>query len=128
MEAISSERPQPSEPDALKDWSFLWPLENALPPHQSMQFNIRPREPPMFLGEKGQDVLVWLRQVDDYLETVNYTERQAVAYIILLLTGNARCWWDAEFLSRGSHRPDTVQELQMLLKAQFESPVRESRD
>ena len=40
----------------------------------------------MFLGEKGQDVLVWLRQVDDYLELVNYTERQAVAYIILLLT------------------------------------------
>ena len=126
--ASTSGPPKPSAPPIPpQDWSFSRPLQNAPPPHQEMHFQIRPREPPMFSGEKGQDVMVWLRQVDDYLALVNYTEKQAVAYLILLLTGNARCWWDAEFISRGSHRPDTVEELKMLLKAQFESPVRETR-
>ena len=58
-----------------QDWSFSRLLQNAPPPHQEMHFQIRPREPPMFSGEKGQDVMVWLRQVDDYLALVNYTEK-----------------------------------------------------
>ena len=79
--------------------------------------SIRPREPPAFTGAKGQDITEWLRQVDDYFALVQHREDQAVAYIILLLQGNARCWWDAECISRGGHRPATLAELKMLLCA-----------
>jgi hypothetical protein len=101
----------------------------AAPAPQSSLFNvsIKPREPPPFSGERGQDVITWLHQVDDYLEFVQPGERQAVAYIILLLHGNARTWWEAEYVARGRSRPSTVLELKMLLRASFESPVREQR-
>ena len=69
--------------------------------------------------------MAWLHQVDDYLEFVQPDERQAVAYIILLLHGNARIWWEAEYVARGHHRPDSVLELKLLLRSEFESPVRE---
>ena len=72
-------------------------------------------------------MVAWLHQVDDYLEFVQPDERQAIAYIILLLTGNARVWWEAEYAARGHRRPDTVLELQLLLRTTFESPVREQR-
>jgi hypothetical protein len=92
------------------------------------QCTIKPRDPPHFSGEKGQDVITWLGMVDDYFAVTSPpTERQAVAYMILLLSGNARAWWQAEYQSRGYTRPDTVAELQMLLRAAFESPVREQR-
>ena len=89
--------------------------------------HIRPREPPVFTGDKGQDVVSWLRIVEDYLEFVTCSERQAIAYVILLLLGNARIWWDSEFLSRGNKRPESIEEFKLLLRAQFESPVREQR-
>ena len=100
-----------------------------MPDHQASPFSvhIKPREPPVFTGERGQDVVTWLRTVDDYLEFVTCSERQAIAYIILLLAGNARVWWDSEFISRGYQRPDTIEEFKILLRAQFESPVRETR-
>ena len=100
-----------------------------MPPAHSSLFNvsIKPREPPPFSGDKGQDVVAWLHQVDDYLEFVQPDERQAVAYIILLLHGNARIWWEAEYVARGHHRPDSVLELKLLLRTAFESPVREQR-
>ena len=98
-------------------------------PAQASLFNvsIKPREPPAFTGDKGQDVVAWLHQVDDYLEFVQPDEQQAVAYIILLLHGNARVWWEAEFIAQGYRWPDTVAELQLLLRTTFESPVREQR-
>ena len=89
--------------------------------------HIKPREPPVFTGEKGQDVVSWLRTVEDYLEFVTCSERQAIAYVILLLSGNARIWWDSEFLSRGNKRPESLEEFKLLLRTQFESPVREQR-
>ena len=95
--------------------------------HAPFQVHIKPREPPMFTGEKGQDVISWLRIVDDYFALVNCTESQKVAYLILLLAGNARCWWDAEYVARGSQRPENAEEFKMLLQAQFESLVRETR-
>ena len=111
-------------------WQFSQPMMPMAPPaHQSSLFNvsIKPREPPPFSGDKGQDVVAWLHQVDDYLEFVQPDERQAVAYIILLLHGNARIWWEAEYVARGQHRPDSVLELKLLLRSAFESPVREQR-
>ena len=39
--------------------------------------------------------------MEDYLEFVTCTKRQAIAYIILLLAGNARVWWDVEYVSWG---------------------------
>ena len=89
--------------------------------------SIKPHEPPAFTGAKGQDITEWLRQVDDYFALVQHHDDQAVAYVILLLQGNARCWWDSECLACGGQRPDTLVELKMLLRAQFESPVCENR-
>ena len=71
--------------------------------------------------------MTWLRSVEDYLEFVTCSERQAIAYIVLLLAGNARVWWDAEYVSRGYRRPDNLEEFKSILRAQFDSPVRESR-
>ena len=87
-----------------------------MPDHQASPFSvhIKPREPPVFSGERGQDVVTWLRTVEDYLEFVTCSERQAIAYIILLLAGNARVWWDSEYVSRGYRRPDTLEEFKML--------------
>ena len=42
-------------------------------------------------------------------------ERQAVAYITLLLKDNARLWWEAELVARGYRRPDNMAELKLLL-------------
>ena len=53
----------------------------------------------MFTSEQGQDVLTWLKTVKDYLEFVICSERQAIAYIILLLAGNARVRWESEYVS-----------------------------
>ena len=73
-----------------------------MPDHQASPFSvhIKPREPPVFSGEQGQDVVTWVRTVKDYLEFVTCSEQQTIAYIILLLAGNARVWWDAEYVSR----------------------------
>ena len=81
----------------------------------------------MFTEDKGQDIVAWLHQVDDYLEFVQADERQAVAYLILLLKDNAQLWWEAEFVTMGYRCPDTVLELKLLLQTAFESPVREQR-
>ena len=120
----------PSAPPlAAEPWTFAQPLSPAVPDTSNNPFSvhIKPREPPVFTGDKGQDVVSWLRTVEDYLEFVTCSERQAIAYIILLLAGNARIWWDSEFLSRGNKRPENIEEFKMLLRAQFESPVRETR-
>ena len=84
-------------------WSFSQPLPQAMsdPSHSPFFVHIKPREPPVFTGDKGQDVVSWLRTVEDYLEFVSCSEHQAIAYVILLLSGNAQVWWDSEFLSRG---------------------------
>ena len=81
----------------------------------------------MFTGKKGQDVILWLRTVDDYFVLVNCIKSQKVVCLILLLVGNVRCWWDAEYMAKGSQRPENAEEFKMLLQAQFESPVRETR-
>ena len=65
--------------------------------------------------------------MDDYFRLVNCTKEQKIAYLILALTSNARIWWDAEMQSRGDQVPSTVAEFRMLLKAQFESPMREHK-
>ena len=91
----------PSAPPLpARQWSFSQPLSQALPntSNNSFSVHIKPREPPVFTGEKGQDVVSWLRTVEDYLEFVTYSESQAIAYVILLLSGNARIWWDSKFL------------------------------
>ena len=65
--------------------------------------------------------------MEDYLDFVTCSERQAIAYIVLLLAGNARVWGDVEYVSQGYRRPDSPEEFKMLLRTQFESPVRENR-
>ena len=70
----------------------------------------------------------WLRTVEDYLDAVpSCSEQQAVMFVILLLGGTAREWWDAECISHGERRPESLEELKGLLRARFESPIHESR-
>ena len=120
--------PQGSQPQQ-NSWQFSQPMWPMGQPAQSSLFNvsIKPCEPPRFTGERGQDIVAWLHQVDDYLEFVQPDERQAVAYITLLLKDNARLWWEAELVARGYRRPDTVAELKLLLRTAFELLVREQR-
>jgi hypothetical protein len=110
-------------------WTFTQPQTQTLPEHTTSPFslNIKPREPPVFTGERGQDFVSWLRTVEDYLEVMTCSEQQAIVYVISLLAGNARIWWDAECISRGNKRPESLEELKGLLRAQFESPIRENR-
>ena len=111
-------------------WPFTSPLPVSAPMGNSQSpfsVQIKPREPQPFSGERGQDVVSWLRTVDDYFRLVHCTEEQQIAYLILALTGNARVWWDAEMQARGDHVPNTVAEFRMLLRAQFESPMREHK-
>ena len=88
---------------------------------------IKPQDPLTFSGDKGQDVITWLGMIDDFLELTQPTEAQAVVYTIMALIGNARAWWQSEYQSRGYTRPATIAELKMLIRAAFESPVREQR-
>ena len=85
--------------------------------------HIKPREPPGLTDERSQDVMTWLRTIEDYFEFVTCFEHQTIAYIILLMAWNARVWWDSEYVSWGYRWPDTLEEFKVLLCAQFESPV-----
>ena len=51
--------PQPSAPPIPKNWRFAEPLREHMVDigHTPFQVHIKPREPPMFTGEKGQDVM-----------------------------------------------------------------------
>jgi hypothetical protein len=120
---------QQNSPTMQNQWTFAQPQAQALPDHTASPFSvhIRPREPPVFTGERGQDFVSWLRTVEDYLECVTYSERQAIAYVILLLAGEARVWWDTQCISFGNKKPESLEELKALLRAHFDSPVREMR-
>ena len=50
---------------------------------------IKPREPPRYDGNKKTDVVEWAAQVQKYLRFVRHNNREAVAYIALLLNGYA---------------------------------------
>ena len=55
--------------------------------------------------------------MEDYLGSIMCSEQQAIVYVILLLAGNAHIWWDAECISRGNKRPESLEELKGLLRA-----------
>ena len=105
---------------------------NPLPaPHSDtgshFHFAVKPREPPTFSGDRGQDVTRWLDKVNDFLALTKLPEEQAVIYTIMLLKGNAEAWWRSEFQKRGNTRPRTAAELQQLIRTAFDSPLREQR-
>ena len=75
---------------------------NPLPPPHSdvgsqFHFTVKPKEPPTFSGDRGQDVIMWLGKVNDFLALTRLPEEQSVIYTIMLLTGNARAWWQSDF-------------------------------
>ena len=62
-------------------------LASPKPPQRTeaepqFRFTVKPREPPTFSGDGGQDVIVWLGIVNDFLELTRLPKQQAVAYII----------------------------------------------
>ena len=92
-----------------------------------LQIQMRPKEPPMFTGKKDQDVDIWLHQVDDYFALTKPTDADGVAYLVLMLQGFARDWWEAEVKASHGRYPATIEEMKMLLRAAFSSPLRERK-
>ena len=92
-----------------------------------LQIQMRPKEPPAFSGKKDQDVDIWLHQVDDYFALTKPTDADGVAYLVLMLQGFARDWWEAEVKSSHGRYPGTIEEMKMLLRAAFSSPLRERK-
>ena len=90
-----------------------------------LQIQMKPKEPPMFTGKKDQDVDIWLHQVEDYFALTKPSDEDGVAYLVLMLQGFARDWWEAEVKSHHGRQPATIAEMMMLLKAAFSSPLRE---
>ena len=108
-----------------RGWQFpraMWPLPQ--PTRTSvLNIEIAPPQPPRFAGKRGEDVVAWLRRVDNYLALVRLDEERAVAYVTLLLKDNARLWWEAEYVARGYQWPETLAELKLLLQNAFARPV-----
>ena len=50
----------------------------------------------MFTGHKDQDVDIWLHQVEDYFALTKPSDDDGVAYLVLMLSGFVRDWWEAE--------------------------------
>ena len=92
-----------------------------------LQIQMRPKEPPVFTGKKDQDVDIWLHQVDDYFALTKPTDADGVAYLVLMLQGFARDWWEAEIKAAHGRYPASIEEMKMLLKAAFSSPLRERK-
>ena len=81
----------------------------------------------MFTGKKEQDVEIWLHVVEDFFALTKPSEEDGVAYLVLMLQGFARDWWEAEVASHHGRHPATIAEMKMLLKDAFSSPLRERR-
>ena len=92
-----------------------------------LQIQMRPKEPPVFTGKKDQDVDIWLHQVDDYFALTKPTDADGVAYLVLMLQGFARDWWEAEVKAAHGRYPASIEEMKMLLRAAFSSPLRERK-
>ena len=90
-----------------------------------LQIQMKPKEPPMFTGRKDQDVDIWLHQVEDYFALTKPSDDDGVAYLVLMLSGFARDWWEAEVKAHHGRQPATIEEMKMLLRAAFSSPLRE---
>ena len=88
---------------------------------------MRPKEPSVFTGKKDQDVDIWLHQVDDYFALTKPTDADGVAYLVLMLQGFARDWWEAEVKAAHGRYPASIEEMKMLLRAAFSNPLRERK-
>ena len=90
-----------------------------------LQIQMKPKEPPTFTGRKDQDVDIWLHQVEDYFALTKPSDEDGVAYLVLLLSHFARDWWEAEVKAHRGRQPSTIEEMKMLLREAFSSPLRE---
>ena len=99
----------------------------ASPSGSRLQIQMRPKEPPSFSGKKDQDVDIWLHQIDDYFALTKPTDSDGVAYLVLQLSGFARDWWEAEIKSAHGRYPSTIEEMKVLLRAAFSSPLHERK-
>ena len=90
-----------------------------------LQIQMKPNEPPTFTGRKDQDVDIWLHQVEDYFALTKPNDEDGVAYLVLKLSHFARDWWEAEVKAHRRDQPATIEEMKMLLREAFSSPLRE---
>ena len=58
-------------------------------PAAQVRFDIKPKDPPVFTGKSTDDVEVWVRQVDNYLQLLGGSDVMQVSYVGTLLQSTA---------------------------------------
>ena len=100
-------------------------VQSTPAPAPGLAVQLKPKEPPVFLGRVDDDVHTWLTMVADYLDVSGANEVQRVAYTITLLQSFAREWWTQWLSMHGGVKPTTFHELRHLLIDRFSSNLRE---
>ena len=68
-------------------------------------------------GDKHRDMDTWLFQVQEHLNLTNIPQCGHVAYVALLLHGNAAMWWRE--LCENNYRLDNWNDFRDALREQF---------
>ena len=91
-------------------------------PRAQVRFDIKPKDPLVFTGKATDDVEVWVRQVDNYLQLLGGSDAMQVSYVGTLLQGTAQLWFQRE-CSAGC-RPRTWEELAEALCGRFKNDMK----
>ena len=94
---------------------------------------LKTKEPEVFHGKQGEDVIAWSLGMDDYMATAasQHPEAEKLAYAAGALRGNARIWWHSQktAASKGeltTTLPTTWPQLRTALIKQHQ-PINDSR-
>ena len=97
----SSSSSEDGSRDVPRSWRFLRQKKGRLDcgesrgcgsdaPAAQVRFDIKPKDPPIFTGKATDDVEVWVRQVDNYLQLLGGFDAMQVSYVGTLLQGTAQ--------------------------------------
>ena len=62
-------------------------------PVDQVRFDIKPKDPLVFIGKSSDDVEVWVYQVDNYLQLLGGLVSMQMSYVGTLLQGTAQLWF-----------------------------------
>ena len=91
-------------------------------PAAQVRFDIKPKDPPVFTGKATDDVEVWVRQVENYLQLLGGSDAMQVSYVGTLLQGTAQLWFQRE--CSAGRRPGTWEELAESLCGRFRNDTK----
>lgn len=97
------------------------PLASTSTNGTPFNFQLKPKEPPVYHGRLQEDVISWLAKVRDFFYLTNVTEQQKVAYTATLLVDTAGEWWISYMRQRNEQRPRSFEELATALRDRFGS-------